>query len=343
MSDKTNGKTLWGVHMGAYHDTRPIDHDYIAIGWPRMGDLAKLAADREAFKAKLADVYPEAKKGAVPVQGGVLFRFIHELEPGDIVIYPSKADRMVNLGEITGDYAHAQEDIAAGLLPSETPHRRKVRWLQCLPRTTFSQSALHEIGSALTLFQVTTHAEEFLAALRGETVEPEPDDDADVEAVSEQVEESTEDFVIRRLKTALTPERFEHFIAHLLRRMGYQARVTQYSSDGGIDIIAHRDELGFEPPVIKVQCKQMVNTIGRPDVQQLMGAVEQQEFGLFVTLGGYSREALDAERSRPNLRLLDGQMLTELIFRHYDQFEPQWQTIIPLKRRYIPGPVKSES
>jgi len=59
-------------------------------------------------------------------------------------------------------------------------------------------------------------------------------------------------------------------------------------------------------------------------------------------LGGYSREATETERSRPNLRLLDGAMLIELIFRHYDQFEPQWQTVIPLKSRYIPGPVKSD-
>ena len=332
----SNSKTLWGVHMPAHHGSAPIEEGFIGIGWSKMGDLSPLPADREAFKGKLAEVYPEKKKGAIPVDAGTLYRFVHEMALGDIVIYPSKTDRMVNIGEVTGGY----EYVAAGV-DLDSPNRRKVKWLQHMPRTMFSQSALHEIGSFITLFQVTTHADEFLAALRGEKYEPEESDDADIEAASDQVEESTEDFVIRRLKTALTPERFEHFVAHLLRRMGYQARVTQYSSDGGIDIIAHRDELGFEPPVIKVQCKQIVNNIGRPDVQQLMGAVEQQEFGLFVTLGGYSREALDAERSRPNLRLLDGTMLTELIFRHYDQFEPQWQTVIPLKRRYIPGPVKS--
>lgn len=331
-------KTIWGVHMKGQHGSAPVDDGYIAIGWSDMGDLSKIQADREAFKAKLSAAYPGKKKGAIPVDAGTLYRFTHEMAIGDIVIYPSKNDRMVNIGEIAGEYQFVPADVEA-----DAPNRRKVKWLKHLPRTTFSQGALHEIGSFITLFQVTTHADEFLAVLRGESYEPEESDDEDVEAASEQVEESTEDFVIRRLRTALTPERFEHFIAHLLRCMGYHARVTQYSSDGGIDIIAHRDELGFEPPVIKVQCKQKVDSVGRPGVQQLMGAVEQQEFGLFVTLGGYSREALDAERSRPNLRLLDGAMLTELIFRHYDRFEPQWQTLIPLKRRYIPGPVKSES
>lgn len=65
------------------------------------------------------------------------------------------------------------------------------------------------------------------------------------ERVSVQVEETTEDFIIKRLKTSQTSYQFEHFIAHLLKCMGYFSRVTQASGDGGVDIIAHRDELGF--------------------------------------------------------------------------------------------------
>lgn len=335
-------QTIWGIHMGAQHGSSPLDKGYIAIGWSRMGDLSKLPADREAFKARLSTLYPDKKAGAIPVDAGTLFRFTYDMKPGDIIIYPSKKDRMVNIGEITGTYEYHPAGAEQTDQEIEATNRRPVKWLKSVPRATFSQSALYEIGSFITLFQVTTHADQFLAVLSGEAHALEDTDDAQVEAASEQVEESTEDFLIKRLKTALTPERFEHFVAHLLRCMGYYARVTQFGGDGGIDIIAHRDELGFEPPLIKVQCKQIVNNIGRPNVQQLMGAVEQQEFGLFVTLGGYTREALDAERSRPNLRLIDGSMLIDLIYRHYDSFEPQWQTLIPLKRRYIPGSIKNE-
>ena len=121
--------------------------------------------------------------------------------------------------------------------------------------------------------------------------------------------------------------------------MGYHARVTQASSDGGIDIIAHRDELGFEPPIIKVQCKQMLGTIGRPDVQQLHGAIERGEHGLFVTLGTYSPDARTFERTKPNLRLIDGEALIGLIYAHYHKFEPRYQMLIPLKQSYIPGSV----
>ena len=339
-------RTVWGIHMGRHHGTRPIEEGFVSIGWQRLGDLADLPADRDALKAAIVEHYGDQswlKPGAVPVYAGVLYRFAHEMREGDVIVYPSKEDRMVNVGEV-GAYAF---DPNAGDTPDddgfETAHRRAVRWRAHVPRADFPQAALHEIGSALTFFQVKNYPDPFLAAFNGEEVGSDnPSDDEAAEAASEEVEERTEDFVLKRLKTAISPDRFESFVAHLLRCMGYHARVTQASGDGGVDVIAHRDELGFEPPVIKAQCKQRLATVGRPEVQQLMGAVETSEFGLFVTLGTYTREARDAERARPNLRLIDGQALCDLVFAHYDDFEPQWQTVVPLKRRYIPGPPKSD-
>ena len=120
--------------------------------------------------------------------------------------------------------------------------------------------------------------------------------------------------------------------------MGYHARVTQFSGDGGVDVIAHRDELGFEPPVIKVQCKQVLSSIGQPEVHQLLGALEGEEFGLFVTLGEFSKPARDTEKSKAKLRLIDGPALCELIFAHYESFSPNWRATLPLARRYVPLP-----
>ena len=330
-----SGETLWGIHMGRQHGDQPIEDGYVAIGWSKLGDVSQLPADREALKDAVARAYPETKPGAVPVHAGVLYRFAHEMKKDDLVIYPSKVDRMVNIGRIAGPYRHDP----SGLDDPEdgSANVRPVEWLAHRPRASFPQAALNEIGSILTLFQVANNPEPFLAAVRGEETSTDEADTGEVEAASEQVEESTEDFVVKRLKTALTPERFEHFVAHLLTRMGYHARVTSFGGDGGIDIIAHRDELGFEPPVIKVQCEQTLDAIGRPQVQQLMGAIEEREFGLFVTLGSYAATARDMERQKANLRLIDGATLTELVFAHYERFEPQWQTVVPLKRRYIPG------
>jgi restriction system protein len=323
---------VWGLHMGRQHGTAPIDQSYVAIGWHEFGDLSALPLNREAFKKRFAEVYPD-NPGAVPVKAGVLFRFAVEMQQGDLVIYPSKADRVVNIGEVVGPYTYQPA------LSAEYPNRRSVQWLKHLPRTSFSQPALYEIGSAITLFQVSDYVDEFLAALSGEIFETEAIDQSTAEQVTAQVQESTEDFIIKRLKGSQTPYEFEHFVAHLLKCMGYHARVTQASSDGGVDIIAHRDELGFEAPIIKVQCKQMLGTIGRPDVQRLHGAIEREEHGLFVTLSSFSPDARTFERTKPNLRLIDGEELIDLIYAHYHQFEPRYQMLLPLKQSYIPGPV----
>jgi len=123
--------------------------------------------------------------------------------------------------------------------------------------------------------------------------------------------------------------------------MGYHARVTPPSGDGGVDIIAHKDELGFEPPIIKVQCKQVLSNIGQPEIAQLYGHVESREHGLFVSLGNYTPQARQFERGKHNLRLITGPELVELIFNHYEQFEPRYQSLLPMKRVYIPGIVST--
>ena len=56
----------------------------------------------------------------------------------------------------------------------------------------------------------------------------------------------------KTLLSGISHREFEEFTADLLRTLGYQTRATPYSTDGGVDVIAHRDPLGLEPPIIKV-------------------------------------------------------------------------------------------
>lgn len=330
---------VWGVHMDLIVGTRPIDEGYVGIGWSDLGDLSKISADRNALKKAVAASQLDAKPGSIPVQAGVLYRFVYEVKEGDLVVYPSKIDRMVNIGVVEGPYRYAPEINAA------YPNIRRIRWLKHLPRDSFSQAALYEIGSFITLFSVRKYVDEFVAALEErpiieseEDAEARQDDESVAKSVSAQAEETTNDFVIRQLKTQVDPYQFESFVAHLLECMGYYARVTAKSGDGGVDIIAHKDQLGFEPPIIKVQCKQTTSSIGRPDVTQLLGNVEQGEHGLFVALGTYTRDAREYDRSKPNLRLIDGEQLVGLIFENYQKFDSRYQAMLPLKQIYVPSP-----
>jgi restriction system protein len=52
------------------------------VGWTKMGSLSALKPSRDAFKARVAEVYPDAKPGAIPNNAGQLFRFVHEMQLG---------------------------------------------------------------------------------------------------------------------------------------------------------------------------------------------------------------------------------------------------------------------
>ena len=331
--------TIWGIH----NDEPELDllgEGFVSVGWDEIGDLRECGRDKNALKQLLITGYPEAKAGAIPVWAGVLRRFAFEMQIGDYVISPQKVDSTLSFGRVAGDYYFD----GAGT----HHHRRRIDWLGTgIPRATFSQSARYEIGSAVTLFKVKNHAEEFRTFIETGTAETQVVDQdtldqiitetAEDEPSSDRIEAYTRDFVIEALHTKLDPYRFEMFTAGLLQAMGYRAEVTQASGDGGVDVLAFRDPLGLEPPIIKVQCKRTLSSIGGPDVQKLMGTLAPggTEVGLFVTLGTFTNDAVHLARTRHDLRLVNGRQLVDLVFDHYEQLDLEWRRLLPLKRIYV--------
>lgn len=299
-----------------------------------MGDLGALSPTRDAFKARVAACYPSFKPGAIPNNAGQLYRFVHEMNAGDLVAYPSVQDRRIHIGRVTGPYAY-RPDLAAGY-----PNTRPVSWHNSVPRTHFTQGALYEIGAAMSFFQIKTYAEEFLVALEGKDVEQPVQDDETLPQVASQIAQNTRDFVLKRLAQELKGHPLADFVAHLLGTMGYRTRVAPPGPDGGIDIIAHKDELGFEPPIIKVQVKSGGGNIGDPAVSALYGKVAAGEFALLVTLGSFTAQALAFARSKGNLRLIDGAELVDLVLGHYEQFDSRYKGLLPLTHVYVPEPVQ---
>jgi restriction system protein len=190
---------IWGIHAGKTGDADELflKRNCVGLGWTRIGDLSKLDPDREAFKSLVAEKYPE-KPSAVPVNAGQLFRFVHEMKRGDFIAYPSKRDRHVHLGRVEGDYRFDPKTEPG------YPHVRAVKWLRDVPRTKFSQGALYEIGSAMSFFLLKNYADEFREALEGKPVAPTlVAQDESVAAVVEDIEETTRDFVLKRMAQEL--------------------------------------------------------------------------------------------------------------------------------------------
>lgn len=150
--------TIWGVHNDTLTE-EIIAGGFISAGWDKLGDLNNIPDGREGFKNELAKHYPERKPLAIAGWAGILTRLRDTMQPGDIVVAPYKPDSTINIGIITGDYYYATNETTHR-------HRRPVRWEKIgLSRTVFTQPALYEVGSFLTIFRVRKHADEFLAAL----------------------------------------------------------------------------------------------------------------------------------------------------------------------------------
>lgn len=329
-------KVLWGIHAGATGDADSLflKNNVIALGWKDMGDVGKLPPNRDAFMKRLLEALPGKKKGYYPLASGQVFRFVHEVKVGDLVIYPSKRDRQVHIGEITGSF-HYDSNTEPGY-----PQHRPVKWLKTFPRTKFSQGALYEIGAAMSFFQVKNYAHEYLTVLAGQEIAPPSKRDETIKYVAEDIEQNTRDFILKTLAQELKGHALAEFAANLLNTIGYQTRTSSEGPDGGIDIIAHKDELGFEPPLIKVQVKSSEGNIGEPAVSQLYGKVDKSEYGMVITLGSFTNQAVTFARNKSNLRLVDGEELVRLILQHYEKFDSKYKGLLPLKRVYIPEPLE---
>ena len=327
MQNVKEEKRVWGIHTTEDHLF--LDNNVIAIGWRAMGDLSLIDVDREAFKDKYKQVYPDSKIQSVPTSAGMLFRFIHEMQIGDYIVFPSKFDRKINIGVVEGEYTYVEAD-------SEYVQRRAVRWIKHLPRTAFSQGALYEVGSALSLFMIKNYADEYLSMLEksGKRVEIVADDADVVEKTAADIIEGTKDYILKELSKNLKGYDLENFVADLLHSMGYRATVSAHGGDSGIDITAYKDEL---PPRILVQVKSGDNDIKESTIQSLKGAMREGDYGLFITLANYTKNAQRYLDNTPIIRGIDGAGLVELILKYYDGLSDKYKQLIPLQKVYIPN------
>lgn len=117
-----------------------------------------------------------------------------------------------------------------------------------------------------------------------------------------------------------SPTFFERLVVELLVKMGYGGsrrdageRIGQ-SGDGGIDGIIKEDRLGLD--TIYIQAKRWQGSVGRPEIQKFVGALQGQRAkkGVFITTSSFTAEAIDyASRIDTKVVLIDGQLLANLM------------------------------
>lgn len=119
---------------------------------------------------------------------------------------------------------------------------------------------------------------------------------------------------------ACSPTFFEQLVVELLVKMGYGGsrrdageRIGQ-TGDGGIDGIIKEDRLGLD--LIFIQAKRWQGSVGRPEIQKFVGALQGQRArkGVFITTSTYTPDAIDyASRIDTKVVLIDGKHLSALM------------------------------
>ena len=331
-----NKSRIWAIRSGLANEVDSIfmHQNQIAISSSEIErDLSHLPPSRGAFKEEFGRS-PNVRPDAIPAEAGRLYRFIHEMSIGDHIIYPRRLDRTLRWGEIVGPYVYDPDGCEL------YSHRRAVRWKSQRSRDEFSQGALYELGSLLALFEIKSFAGEIWRKFEPDAIDAVDaiaalDDDLEA-AVARDIADTTRDFISKKIKAELKGFPFEPFIADLFRAMGYRARVTRAVRDDGIDVIAHRDELGIEPPILKIQVKVVEGNIGADCVKAFYAMIHERDVGIFTTTGGYSSSAIDFARTKGNMRLVNGVDLVDLIQKYYDGLDINFRRLIPLRRVFVP-------
>lgn len=179
--------------------------------------------------------------------------------------------------------------------------------------------------------------------------------DGEDQASSEDAEESTSKTVsitfeqaeeqswteIESFLRKMQPYDFQELVAALLRAMGYYVSwIAPPGKDGGTDIVALVDPLGSRAPRIKVQVKRQQNPTPVDVVRSFMAVLGDEDVGLFISVGGFTKDAAEEARTQEKRRvtLIDLERLFDLWIEFYPKLTDQARQRLPLKPIYFLAP-----
>lgn len=335
-------RPLWVIHIGNDDQIalRALNEGFVCIGWPEIGDLSDLST-RDEMRAAMEETFPTWNRHKISASYGQPYRFAHEMQEDDLIVFPVRPTSEIAIGRIAGPYRQAKED--QNLVDNDYYNVRPVEWLKVVPRTAFSQAALHSFGSFLSVSTSDDYMEEVLSVLSGEVETEAPqrsEESLEISEIEESVDlyemasQETEDYLLKAWQR--TGAEFEAVVAAVFEAIGYTATVTPPSGDHGVDVIAHPDPLGLERPYIKIQAKSGTSTVGEPEVNQLRGLLNQGEQGVLISLGKFSKPAEATARGAANIILVGPRQFVKLFLDHYDTLDPEWRSRFPLKQVFVP-------
>ena len=267
---------------------------------------------------------------------GMLYRFSQEMAIGDWVITYDKQRRVYAVGKVKGDYRH-EPDFGA-----HDPNVRPVTWLrEEVSREAFSARTRNTLGSTLTLFLLPPEVEEEIVGVVTDgslpEIETELSNGREGENLLDDIEARSAELIKDRI-VKLDWQELQDLVAGILRAIGYKTSISPAGADHGKDNVASRDGFGFEDPRIVVEVKHRPGTsMGAQDIRSFLGGRHASDKGLYVSTGGFSKEAnYEAERASIPVTLMDMDLLVEALLDKHRDLDPETQRLIPLNQVFWP-------
>jgi len=334
--------TLWMVRAGrnGEREELALERGVVVIGWSQLPDLGQ-ATSIQDVEALLRETNPSDNPRAIINWSRQIWTFAKRMQVGDLVALPLKSRAAIAIGRVAGQYAHHPD------WPDDAQHTRKVEWLRTdIPRSSIGQDLLYSFGAFLTVCEISRNdAEARIRGILSTGKDPGLKPTGKTHGGGDSTDGGTElpidleqyarDQITAHLTTHFKGHELASLVAALLRADGYSVFTSPAGADGGVDIVAGRGTMGFDPPRLCVQVKSSEGPVSVSVLRELKGIMPSfgADAGLLVAWGGF-KDTVRAEARKDyfQIRLWDAGDLVNALLASYDRLDDETKAELPLKR-----------
>lgn len=279
------------------------DNGYVGIGW--FDFLMEKGITRDEIKEYYFKKWPDDAPLRAGQNSGQVYRFVNEINKGDIVLTPYSNNKLL-VGEVISENYYETEDS------SPYRQRKKVKWFdQTIDRYELSVPLQNTLRSSLAVYKVN-NGREILQAIdlapKNEVVQK-----ADINVYK----------IIKDKLLELDGFEFETFVSYLLRSIGFEPTDEKQGGigDGGIDFEGILTVFGVASVNLQVQVKRYGKSqIGWKDIQAFRGAMKRDFQGCFITLSDFHKKAITNanDEYKVPITLINGKKLIDIFIDKYD-------------------------
>ncbi|MCP3032355.1 restriction endonuclease [Halobacillus sp. A1] len=334
--------SIWLFRAGRQgeYENKFLQDNRVYLTWDDLKiDLSVISEKGELYQA-LINLYDLEKEKKAVNWASQIWPIAHRMEVGDWVVLPSKMNRTIHIGEITGDYQYEESN------GSPYYHFRDVKWFaKDIPRDRFDQDLLYSFGAFMTVCKIKRNdAEKRIREMyrnhwhikKDKTIEDLVDENED--QVTFDLDEYIYDQISKRIIQRFKGHNMETLIEELLKAKGFTTYRSPEGADHGVDILAASDTLGFGHPRICVQVKTSDTPLDRPTLDQLIGTMSNFSagFGLLVSWSGFKNSVMrEVPKQFFKVRLWDSKTVINEIFKNYEHLSDEIKKEIPIKRVWM--------